>query len=840
MRRSELMLRLDHPATPLYGDTLELAQVAASDMLAQMAFDMPSDMAIPTYVVYRDTSAGEAFDPTAPPVFFPPKDSDALVDALRAQYPHVKSHSERMRDAVIEFLIEERQAVQSEQVPVPAAGLIDPRVLGDVPAASPSRKSWPSMSSGSTCLFSSPASLNPAAPGFSMSPPIQEHPLGRFSTPTSTAAAAPASHGTAVVGSTTLEQMTGVFSVSAAAQPRQRVRRKMTEAEKADYRKRRIVKACGKCQKRKRKCTHNQPEMENLAAKQKATNPNKQRAQLRPQAAQQSFWETELDHMEFESNFGFDPAMFGTDMQLFDDDLTLVQDFHGFGQQGRARQFGTIPTVSWEGRDPRRHTQDFDNLFGLDGSTAAVHVPGPDGDGSYVFDASGAPHITHTPPSRPQWSKIVLQLMSTHKAIKAFGKLARSRSARVALQSVPIGKTASLLSYGISQDVSARQDKSIPRRSSVHDTGLLGKSATENVLHPTRASALAGAPLSWAGRGGSQDGLRLEVEGLRDTAHDRLQHGPVRAAATSSTSRSSKEPASAFAPVSGPGSLFEKESDPAHNQGRPDWGTLGEGIDRVPSPSAEMFMLRRSIPKALHSIVDRNNSRPLADLRVMRSRYGTKANPAHMDGTGAFATANPVVHAHIAYPVPSGPDRIVRALESNPSKDSKSTASTAILAPASEVAVNTKVPSSGSGSGSGSSSFPSDAQDRLSYHVTYRHHFGRSSARMSASSGSINPATNTIMAVLAGTLLLASLLLQQTQLGNLTLLLLALAMPTHSTQKSIGRRWRVRVESLVQCTTKNSSWLRSLLLRSPWRSKSEYVCAGIVEDRGGRGCLMRC
>lgn len=64
-----------------------------------------------------------------------------------------------------------------------------------------------------------------------------------------------------------LDQMTGVFSLSSSTQPKQRVRRKMTDAEKAEYRKRRIVKACDRCSKRKRKCHHNQPDMENIATK---------------------------------------------------------------------------------------------------------------------------------------------------------------------------------------------------------------------------------------------------------------------------------------------------------------------------------------------------------------------------------------------------------------------------------------------------------------------------------------------------------------------------------------------------------------------------------------------
>lgn len=47
--------------------------------------------------------------------------------------------------------------------------------------------------------------------------------------------------------------MTSVFSLSTQAQPKTRSRRKMTESEKIEYRKRRIVKACEKCSKRKRK-----------------------------------------------------------------------------------------------------------------------------------------------------------------------------------------------------------------------------------------------------------------------------------------------------------------------------------------------------------------------------------------------------------------------------------------------------------------------------------------------------------------------------------------------------------------------------------------------------------
>lgn len=46
------------------------------------------------------------------------------------------------------------------------------------------------------------------------------------------------------------------------SQPEQRARRRMTEAEKIEFRKRRIVKPCDECARRKRKCHHKQAQME--------------------------------------------------------------------------------------------------------------------------------------------------------------------------------------------------------------------------------------------------------------------------------------------------------------------------------------------------------------------------------------------------------------------------------------------------------------------------------------------------------------------------------------------------------------------------------------------------
>lgn len=120
----------------------------------------------------------------------------------------------------------------------------------DVPSESPW---WPSVDS-TTSTLSSPDLYNLATPA-SMSS-YQAPTMSRQNSSSQSSSTQKAKPG--------LEEMTGVFSLSSTSQPKTRVRRKMTESEKLEYRKRRIVKACDSCSKRKRKCSHNQPEMEKV------------------------------------------------------------------------------------------------------------------------------------------------------------------------------------------------------------------------------------------------------------------------------------------------------------------------------------------------------------------------------------------------------------------------------------------------------------------------------------------------------------------------------------------------------------------------------------------------
>lgn len=180
----------------------------------------------PSFFIYRDYTAVDATDPRAavPLAFFPDKDSDELHDALRARYPHLRTHTERMRDAMLDFLMEESTS------PEDLSAITSP---------------WQHSISNSPSETTSPSFDSDMAR-------------------------------TASNESTHMAPMTTVFSLKSSQPPKQRTRRKMTETEKAEYRKRRQMKACEKCAKRKRKvsssclecygkltsillqCTHNQ------------------------------------------------------------------------------------------------------------------------------------------------------------------------------------------------------------------------------------------------------------------------------------------------------------------------------------------------------------------------------------------------------------------------------------------------------------------------------------------------------------------------------------------------------------------------------------------------------
>ncbi|KAK4556540.1 hypothetical protein LTR86_006111 [Recurvomyces mirabilis] len=618
------------------------------------------------YVITRIVP-GQAYDPTSPPVFYPAKDSDELFDALRTAFPHVKSHPERMRDAMIQFLMEERQAEQMQPAFAPTAAT--------TPATF--QQTWPSMSSsGTSSTWSSPETMDLATPTFGMSPgPMAPPPLARqYST-------APSMAAPSITGSSSpaaIEDMTTVFSISTTGQPKQRVRRRMTEAEKAEYRKRRIAKACDSCSRRKRKCTHNQPEMETLASKQKVTKPRQAAAAATNQNMQQAL--VNFDDLDFG-----DP--FATDMQLFDDFTNDLEDPLHYMQYDEQKKFdhllgsatnnvndhqyqfdgqpdwatnrsssgefatyafGTCETddrADWGVPDTPQHEiehahararatnaaqlQDVNAQIEADHLRSDFHPhrlfstintrsspqsssgsggPSPSGNrmlwehlrtgqiepthtahlhealsAALVNEDTGGSETGHSirRQERTSWASSVLAVTGTAKAVRAFGRVLQSNGpTRISLQLIRMSSVISTVAHSRQP---ADNGGSMATSQTSNPQGYFG--LKQNLLN--KFSALdAKDPIADAGKQ-QREGYKASRASPALSSDEQVLRG------------SGMEMASTSVSLNQGGSLFNKES-PAHNEGRPAF-TLGEGIERAASPSTELYMLKRRIPRTLQS-----------------------------------------------------------------------------------------------------------------------------------------------------------------------------------------------------------------------------------------------
>ena len=61
--------------------------------------------------------ATKSYDPCAGIQFIPPMDTDELFEALKNAFPNGKTHRQRMRQALIEFLVSEAEAEKSSGAP---------------------------------------------------------------------------------------------------------------------------------------------------------------------------------------------------------------------------------------------------------------------------------------------------------------------------------------------------------------------------------------------------------------------------------------------------------------------------------------------------------------------------------------------------------------------------------------------------------------------------------------------------------------------------------------------------------------------------------------------------
>ncbi|KAF2417414.1 hypothetical protein EJ08DRAFT_654544 [Tothia fuscella] len=169
------------------------------------------------YITRQITAPSDSTDPCAGLVFFPPKGSDELHEALKVAYPFESNLSSRMRQAVIDFLLLEQQQDQV-QFESPISNQMSPEYL-------PSPQS--------TFVSTMPS---PAISGSSFS----------NSTVPVTPVAMPAQ-----------QDLMDVWSLPSKPLAKIHTRRTMTAEEKKAYKQKRLIGACADCKRRRRKCDHN-------------------------------------------------------------------------------------------------------------------------------------------------------------------------------------------------------------------------------------------------------------------------------------------------------------------------------------------------------------------------------------------------------------------------------------------------------------------------------------------------------------------------------------------------------------------------------------------------------
>ena len=557
--------------------------------------------------------------------------------------------------------------------------------------------------------------------------------------------------------------------------------------------------------------------------------------------------------------------------------------------------------------------------------THTPHVHAAEGSDSYVFDSAGGGYIGVKGPQCPKTSlaQMTLRLTGTAKAVRAFGNLLRQRSpAKHRIQSTSLGRIAVLALAGLT----VGQQHDSPRTSDFR----LGATQTSGSVHQTAQSTPALLPNSFfRGKQPKQensDGLEWfdeylnnahpaegPLEGMAIGDYLRMKTNLENADRTSPASplqasvavssmaiessstqdgassgrastsvpvtrrtqkefgtanlqegATSKELASTSAPVSSDSLL---RTDGTAQEGR-SMLSLGESITQSANPSVELFMLKRRIPKALHSIVDRDNTRvptPLlqtetpsdaqtgAFIRGNTLRTAASAAPG-ADG-GAYLLADPN-HCNHPDALWAGGDQPVhtRPRISIPIRFDGEDDQTTPFAPSSGTAIIRLIQARQLAERvSNTSGFVRERlvdleEERLSDHVRRRDHFGRPTEprrqanwaeeflRLVAGLGCLL----FVLSIPPALFLPASL--------NLTPLILALTWPVSmagapgSKRKYYSKLWHVSCriwDALMECMVRNKSRLRrgvhQLSLRRKDLASEARVWRG--DARGLETCL---
>ena len=567
-----------------------------------------------------------------------------------------------------------------------------------------------------------------------------------------------------------LDQMTGVFSLATTSQPKQRIRRKMTDAEKIEYRKRRIVKACDKCAQRKRKCHHNQPEMETVGASAgkhsqragKSTIRTSTKTSNSPNKSQHpSGKQSDRDLDELGSNdpfttfssHDFDDFTMLEDSfpEINIDDLLELNPFQSMdftSDQSSSELF--TPDVS-----PGQHfwpTVDYEHDFTLLGSLtpeySELRIPGTTMDDEQCFDP------------RLSWPMHVFEPTSTD-GLAAITK--RSPEALV---------TKSRKGRPAHDDMLWEHLRTGQAEDRLEKPEATHRLHTHSDLKPSLES-IPGYHDSHDSSAYAED-IRTNMNATLQQIHSRAPPRPCEKEYVSERFSDPREDRTIGVPdarqTESTSALESQKSVKPRFLARQERSTPAAGLEcitQTPSifaesvvedinPATELFLLRRRIPKPLHSIVDRKRNAGDAESRMsssqlLRPTFDSDVRTLYeteLPGGGADERFSTMHSEHRGSPMGLGQTSRVYKIASCPSSEIAGDCTPLTGAAHSHKPVHTRLQSPGSsGFDSGttphrpgmiieaklacsSSIPPSDSTEnlytsRLSDHVRYRDHFGR-------------------------------------------------------------------------------------------------------------------
>ncbi|KAF2501512.1 hypothetical protein BU16DRAFT_534172 [Lophium mytilinum] len=235
------------------------------------------------FQIRRNLATTDSYNPCAGIEFDPPRDSDELFDALKVAYPRRKTHKARMREAIIEFLVSEREASRSrsgspvvstrdsdrsKDIEYSVEGPDGPGASHKISQESATQSSRKESFVTITTPEPRPATTLPLADDILKSQTQMTHQRSiTVHSSTSTKVA--------------VNDLTIVWSSVDGLARKARVKRIMTDDELEQYRLRRVIGACKVCKSKKRKCIHGDqppaspPDAEvRVSKRQKASTPN--------------------------------------------------------------------------------------------------------------------------------------------------------------------------------------------------------------------------------------------------------------------------------------------------------------------------------------------------------------------------------------------------------------------------------------------------------------------------------------------------------------------------------------------------------------------------------------